>query len=100
MNDRLRACGLDLSTSGLMPVQTQHLAANNPANVLCVRQFNNIIWEEIPKPGADISFDLSDNYILANLSNPADTVQTDLIDSHPVAVRTNIIDALTAYVKA
>lgn len=54
-------------------------------------QYSSIAWEQIEKYGTQ-------TYL--PLVWPADKIQSALVDAHPIAVGTNIVDALVAYINA
>ena len=90
--DRLKACHFDLSTAGFTALQTHRFGdQSKQANCLVVGQYNNIGWEELERFGSET---------FLPLTWPADKIQGALTDAHPVAVGTNIVDTLIAYVNA
>lgn len=85
--DRVRACFLDLDNQGIPQEDLAALEWTDAARMrtLCHGRWLNVPWLSI------------DNTVIPDLVNPADEVQSLFLNSHPLAVGTNVIDSFYAW---
>ena len=94
--DRLSACSLSVSSTGLEANDTVWLASALTSSMrqnmraLLSGNFMKLQWNQYPGERA----------MPAGIKYPGDTIQTSFANSHPVAVGTNAIDALFGWLRS